>query len=585
MHSLAKVEYRSAVRRLISPFGRGASWRDDRIHPADFLNSVVGLRVLRFGLSCLLVSIVSLDGFALTLPGINCDLTTTHYAVGLTPPLRSVNVEGTDPELETWQISNPMGNLLFCDNPWIPLACEASSYWHHTGTDYLLGFSDNSIYSNNRPVYAVDNGIVVYSTNGNTNPSSDRGGLVVIKHVAPPGVKFYLPSYRESFNGSEEYEINVDLSFSEELVSYYLHLDEPLVSQGDIVNRGQQIATTYDRGEGYAYPPHLHLEMWRKCHNFDPNGYETQDTQFRNTVRDLIAHPDEVIRWNAEMVRIVPEGHGGTSRLRALGYDFGDTPGVLAIGSHVPMSLPPVEVPEGDWVNTAVRFDLFAPWPSVEVARQAGYPTRGLDATIRKNEVGARDRKSSYPFRDVKANIWYSEHVVGLQRAGVISGFGNTGFFLPHEEIKRSEFVKLLVGRVCPSVDEGVFCASQNGSMPFTDLYDHWAEPFVREAWNRGWLTSAPEFDPNGLVARADAAKLVAKALELPEAIPVETPFSDVSTSDWFAPYVVSLFREKILEGYPNGTFGPERQLLRSEAAKIIAELSLNTFGNLGGVR
>jgi len=421
-----------------------------------------------------------------------------------------------------------MGNLLVCDNPWVPLPCEVASYWHHSGVDYLLGSSTSSEHSNNRPVYAVDNGVVVFSTNGNPNPDSARGGLVVIKHVAPPGVKFYIPSYRENFSGSTEFEVVADLAFSDEIVSYYLHLDEPLVEKGDEVSRGGHIANTYGHGDGYAYSPHLHFEIWRKCSRFDPNGYETEYLQFQDTVRNLVTHPDRTIRWNSEMMNVVREGALETSLVRARGYDFGPQPGTLILGSHVPISFPAVSVTESDWDDSAVRFDLFAPWQTVAEARWQEYPNHGVDVTIRKDGAAAHDRSASFPFRDVPSTKWYAEYVVYLERIGVISGFGNTRFFLPHEPIKRSEFLKLLVANVCPQLMVGEPCTADSSPFPFTDLEDHWVRSFVREAWNRGWLTASVEFRPGDLVVRAEAAKLVAKALEVAEATPSGSPLSCV---------------------------------------------------------
>lgn len=520
-------------------------------------------------LSILALSAIAYDGSALTLSGIDCSLKPDDFAIGFASPLRAIDVNGDD-EPDAWEISNDFGNLISC-NDVAGLPCE--HLWHHTGVDYLLGSATSSQHSDNRPVYAVDNGIVVFSTNGNTNPRSKRGGLVIIKHMAPPGVKFYVPSYSEEFSGSgQPFKIMTNLRITEEIFSYYLHLAEPpLVAKGDTVSRGQNIGQTYGKDEGFAFAPHLHLEIWWKCQSSEPNGYETEGSQFQSTATNQLVNPDSFIYWNREAMNVIPDGTS-ESLVRVQGYDFGPVPGVLRLGSNLPMSLPAVDNEDIDWNDQALRFDLFAPWPSVPMAIEMGYLNRGVDVMVRKAGAEQRVRTASYPFRDVPATKWYAEHVVQLQRSGTISGFGQSSFFLPHEPIKRSEFLKLIVGSVCPTILSGSPCTPDAVALPFVDLNDHWALPFVREAWNLGWLSSFSLFRPDDPIMRSEAAKLTHDALEFAETTTADTPFSDVSAADWFAPYAVALHRAGIISGYTDGTFRPGGSLLRSEAAKIVKQ-------------
>ena len=50
-------------------------------------------------------------------------------------------------------------------------------------------------------------------------------------------------------------------------------------------------------------------------------------------------------------------------------------------------------------------------------------------------------------------------------------------------------------------------------------------------------------------------------------------PFSDVSTSDWAYQAVADLSAQGIVEGYPDGTFGGQKNITRYEMAQIIARL------------
>ena len=108
----------------------------------------------------------------------------------------------------------------------------------HKGVD--LGWNDNYGGQYNTPVYAINDGTVMYvdKTTGNMN----AGNYVWIKH---------------EFN---DYA----------LWSRYCHLKDnsTLVKPGQKVIRGQQIATM---GGTYGYAVHLHFEMWKTPKNWSFN--------------------------------------------------------------------------------------------------------------------------------------------------------------------------------------------------------------------------------------------------------------------------------------------------------------------------
>ena len=108
----------------------------------------------------------------------------------------------------------------------------------HKGVD--LGWNDNYGGQYNTPVYAINDGVVMYvdKTTGNNN----AGNYIWIKH---------------EFN---DYA----------LWSRYCHLKDnsTLVKIGQKVIRGQQIATM---GGTYGYAVHLHFEMWKTPKNWSFN--------------------------------------------------------------------------------------------------------------------------------------------------------------------------------------------------------------------------------------------------------------------------------------------------------------------------
>jgi murein DD-endopeptidase MepM/ murein hydrolase activator NlpD len=99
----------------------------------------------------------------------------------------------------------------------------------HLGEDWNGGLGGDSDLGS--PIYGIGNGIVVLAR----DVRSGWGNVVIIRH-----------SYYE--NGRLNY-----------IDSLYGHLDQILVHEGQIINRGQKIATM---GNNHGmYPAHLHLEI------------------------------------------------------------------------------------------------------------------------------------------------------------------------------------------------------------------------------------------------------------------------------------------------------------------------------------
>ncbi len=84
-------------------------------------------------------------------------------------------------------------------------------------------------------------------------------------------------------------------------------------------------------------------------------------------------------------------------------------------------------------------------------------------------------------------------------------------------------------------------------------------------------------FKPQNIVNRAEALKilLAGSNMTIPSVL-ASTSFSDVTTTDWFAPYIEMAKQAGIVNGNPDGTFAPGRNVVRADYLKMI--LSLNGF-------
>lgn len=94
---------------------------------------------------------------------------------------------------------------------------------------------------------------------------------------------------------------------------------------------------------------------------------------------------------------------------------------------------------------------------------------------------------------------------------------------------------------------------------------------------------AAGVFAPKDAVTRAEFSKMLIRALNLENSSASES-FSDVSASDWFAPYVAAAVEKGIIQGRTSERFAPQDQISRAEMATMISR-ALKTTGNLEEVK
>lgn len=81
-------------------------------------------------------------------------------------------------------------------------------------------------------------------------------------------------------------------------------------------------------------------------------------------------------------------------------------------------------------------------------------------------------------------------------------------------------------------------------------------------------------FQPQRTINRAEFTKIIIGSLFENEDIQLQDDscFNDVKTGQWFAPYVCLAQSEGILQGYPDGQFRPAQNINQAEALKILYE-------------
>lgn len=73
-------------------------------------------------------------------------------------------------------------------------------------------------------------------------------------------------------------------------------------------------------------------------------------------------------------------------------------------------------------------------------------------------------------------------------------------------------------------------------------------------------------------VNRAEFSKMLVEAADIDTSgvKPGDCSFTDVSETDWYFEFVCVLSNDGYIDGYADGTFGPDNDLTRKEAAKLI---------------
>lgn len=158
---------------------------------------------------------------------------------------------------------------------------------------------------------------------------------------------------------------------------------------------------------------------------------------------------------------------------------------------------------------------------------------------------------------------WAQAEIEVLQASGIIQGYPD-GTFRPENPISRAEFVTIL-NRAAQL--DAVASAGR-----FIDVDpDTWFDGQVGLASAIGYINGFEDntFRPNQPITRSEVAVILARALGLTQT--GTPPFSDgAEIPQWAAPSVAAVAAAGYMKGYPDGSFGGDRQVTRAEASVLI---------------
>ncbi len=173
-------------------------------------------------------------------------------------------------------------------------------------------------------------------------------------------------------------------------------------------------------------------------------------------------------------------------------------------------------------------------------------------------------------FTDVSPEAWFAPYVNQLAEAGVIDTTKDT--YRPSELVNRAEMAKFAVAAAGITMEKAT-------EAPFKDVsLGQWYTDPIYTAAKNGIVSNNKKdgvatgmYRPSDSLNRAEAAKIIVNAFQFAEDTTGAPHFPDVKSSDWFYLYVETAFNAGIINGYPDGTFGPAKNINRAEVAKMLA--------------
>lgn len=105
----------------------------------------------------------------------------------------------------------------------------------------------------------------------------------------------------------------------------------------------------------------------------------------------------------------------------------------------------------------------------------------------------------------------------------------------------------------------------------FEDIKGMWAEEFIKYSVEKGYFSglTKTKFGPNNSVTRAMVVAVLGR-YENAEKTEEKVEFTDVTGTEYYAPYLKWAKDNKIVAGYEDGTFKPNKEITRAELASIM---------------
>lgn len=257
------------------------------------------------------------------------------------------------------------------------------------------------------------------------------------------------------------------------------------------------------------------------------------------------------VAWGQERVEYTITVNGG--------FSFS---GVSVDGQAVPVSTPaaPTALTQNGNVYTYVFTDVKEDHVILATFRQNGGGGGG-GGTVTPTPTPVQEEPDNGPGAPEKSGVM--QWLTVEPHAAYLEGRGE-GVFGPNDHMTRAE-AAMMFYRLLKDQDVPVTTSFQDVPQ------DKWYSKAVYTMTSLGFLkgVGGGRFEPERPITRAEFAVLISRMAKQVETGQVRE-YTDVDTEDWFYDNVQLVSYYGWMAGYPDGSFGPQRNISRGEAAKVI---------------
>lgn len=319
-----------------------------------------------------------------------------------------------------------------------------------------------------------------------------------------------------------------------------------------------------DANENGEYSLTVTMNNFDGPYNVFVSGSETKDNGRLEKIKTLIEKLNSMVNkvQVKELIGELQTEHGGDAAIYSKYFGLSNTDSIdKAVYDKKPYG------------SLSETYDVFE--KAVKNYRpQVGSTSGGGGGTIALpsgNPSGAAEaigKPAVHTFADVSPEFWGTEAINELYKMGIVNGV-SANEFAPNKDIKREEFVKMLVALIGLDV---------NGTPDnFIDTDKNaWYSPYLAVAKECGLVYGKDDgsFGVGEVLTRQDMAVLAAKALGTAQR-GVAVEFADANEiSDYAKDSVEILCGLKVMNGVGDGNFAPKGTATRAQAARVIYEIA-----------
>ena len=194
-------------------------------------------------------------------------------------------------------------------------------------------------------------------------------------------------------------------------------------------------------------------------------------------------------------------------------------------------------------------------------------------------------------FHDI-SGYWAEDSILRLASLQIVKGYN--GRFNPNGGVTRGEFAAMIVQALGLADQASIVRGTPTGYWDVAP--DHWGAGFIVIAKERGIISGYPDnnFRPSAPIRRDEITSVLVRALRIGPTEGMSDPdevFVDGSSiPNWAVDAVKTAYNYKLVSGFPDKTFSPEKNATRGETAVLIERVlqQLDTdftfYGRIQGI-